>query len=90
MRDNLVLRGPDRQRRLHSMLDPGRGYVWLAVCDACGHASGLPVRQLLNRYGDLCPVNQAMGHFRCAECQGQRVSAKLARLCDPGCGRQRG
>ena len=72
------------------MLDPGRGYVWLAVCDGCGHASGLPVRQLLNRYGDLCPVNQAMGAFRCAECQGQRVTAKLARLCDPGCGRQRG
>ena len=80
---------PDRERRLLSKLNPGRGFVWLASCDTCGHVSGLPVRQL-TRYGDLCPVDQAMGHLRCAECQGQRISAKLARLCDPGCGRQWG
>jgi hypothetical protein len=73
-----------------ALRDPGRGYVWLAMCDKCGHASGLPVRLLLARYGELCPVEQAMFHFRCAERGEQRVSAKLARLCDPGCGRQRG
>ena len=80
----------DRVLRLRSLREPGRGYVWLAVCDKCGHASGLPVRLLLRRFGELYPVEHAMFPMRCAECGGQRVSARLARLCDPGCGRQRG
>lgn len=82
---------PDRIRRLHNLRNPGRGYVWLAVCDKCGHASGLPVRLLIGRYGELCPIEHALVRFRCDECDGDaRVSVKLARLCDPGCAQQRG
>ena len=81
---------PDRMMRLRSLKTPGRGYVWLAVCDKCGHASGLPVSLLLRRFGELYPVEHAMFPMRCSECGGERVSARLARLCDPGCGRQRG
>ena len=81
---------PDRTPRLRSLKNPGPGYVWLASCDGCGHMSGLPVRQLIARFGELHTVDAALFSLRCDECKGTKVSARLARLCDPGCGRQRG
>jgi hypothetical protein len=76
---------PDRMMRLRSLRTPGQGFVWLAVCEACGHTAGLPVRQLLARYGELFPVETAMRRMRCGECDGARVVHRLARLCEPGC-----
>lgn len=83
-------RSPERTPRLRTLRSPGRGYVWLASCDECGHAAGLPVRQLIARFGELYPIEAALWSMRCDECKGRKVSARLARLCDPGCGRQRG
>ena len=84
------VRSTERSFRLKSLRNPGRGYVWLATCDACGHAAGLPVRQLIARFGELYPLDSALWSLRCDECKSSKVSARLARLCDPGCGRQRG
>jgi len=52
--------------------------------------AGLPVRQLIRRYGDLYPVEDALISLRCDDCGSRGVTARLARLCDPGCPRQRG
>ena len=84
--------GPNKDRvlRLRTLRLNRRGYVWLAVCDGCGHASGLPVGQLIARYGEDHPLEFATVRLRYGECQGAKVTARLARLCDPGCARQRG
>jgi hypothetical protein len=47
--------------------------------------AGLPVRQLLARFGELSPVEAAMLRMRCGKCEGGRFFHRLARLCDPGC-----
>jgi hypothetical protein len=44
---------PNRIMRLRSLLHHVPGTVWLAVCNDCRHMAGLPVRQLLARYGEL-------------------------------------
>lgn len=76
--------------RLRSLRQPGPGFLWLAVCEECSHAGGLPVRQLIKRFGELFPVEQAMFKLRCDECGSSKVAHRLARLCDRGCPRQRG
>jgi hypothetical protein len=78
-------RNPNRMMRPRSQRTPGRGFVWLAVCEGCGHMAGLPVRQLLARFGELSPVEAAMLRMRCGKCEGGRFFHRLARLCDPGC-----
>jgi hypothetical protein len=52
--------------------------------------AGLPVRQLLKRFGELFPVEHAMFKLKCDECGSTKVAPRLARLCDPGCQRRRG
>jgi hypothetical protein len=83
-------RNPNNFIRLRSLLHHVPGTVWLAVCDDCGHAAGLPVRQLLARNGELYPVERAMVRTRSGECGGASVTPRLARLCRPGCRWQRG
>lgn len=60
-----------------------------AICRACGHQAVLPAAQLLIRFGELYPLEFALDRLRCSRCNGAGVEAKLARLCDPGCPRQR-
>jgi hypothetical protein len=45
--------------------------------------------QLVARFGELCPIEKAMGWMRCSKCGAQDVAAVVLRLCDPGCPRQR-
>jgi hypothetical protein len=81
---------PIRIMRLRSLLHHLPGTVWLAVCTDCRHMAGLPVRQLLARYGELYLVERAMLQMRCGECGCASVKPRLARLCEPGCRWQRG
>jgi hypothetical protein len=47
----------------------------MAVCLTCRHMAPLPVRDLVRRYGDLCPVEMALLHLRCEERQQSKVQA---------------
>ena len=48
--------------------------------------ASLPVRQLLDRFGELYLIDAAMTKLRCtARDGGSQVTARLACLCDPGC-----
>lgn len=77
--------------RLRSLRNAAPGWLWIACCGACGHMAGLPVRQLLDRFGELYPVDAALTKLRCTACdQGGQVTTRLARLCDPGCRHWRG
>ena len=81
----------DRIMRLRSLRNAAPGWVWVACCSACGHMAGLPVRQLLDQFGELYPVDAAMMKLRCTACdQGGQVTARLGRLCNPGCRNWRG
>jgi hypothetical protein len=79
-----------RMMRLRSMREPGPGHLWMAVCQHCGHMGAIPVRQLIRRYGELYPIDTVMMTLKCDECGKSRAEPPLCRLCDPGCGRQRG
>ncbi len=83
-------RNPDREPRLMSLEKVPPGYVWLAVCMACDHRATLPVATLLARFGPVYPVDKALSRLRCSACQVVKVDARLFRLCEPGCPRQRG
>ncbi len=82
-------RNPDRTPRLRSFNTTPPGYVRLAICKGCGHYAALPIAQLLARYGELFPVEMALFHVKCTGCGECKVEARLARLCDPGCPKQR-
>ena len=83
--------GRDLTLRIRHLRQNARGSVWLAVCSACGHMGALPVGLLVARYGELEPVETALLKMRCDECRVVgRVTSKLVKLCEPGCGRQRG
>lgn len=79
-----------RQRRLRSLREVAPGRLWVALCRGCGHRGALPVAQLLARWGDLLPVDAALARMRCSAYGRYEVKARLLRLCDPGCPRQRG
>lgn len=83
--------GRDLTLRMRHLRQGGPGQVWLAVCSACGHMGALPVGLMLARYGELEPVETALRKLRCDQCREVgKVSHRLARLCEPGCHRQRG
>ena len=84
-------RNADRVLRLKALTQAAPGWIWTARCGDCGRMACLPVSQLLEKFGDVHPVHVAMLKVRCTGCnQTGQVTAKLARLCDPGCGRARG
>jgi len=84
-------RNSDRVLRLKALTQAAPGWIWTARCGACGRLAGLPVGQLLEQFGEAHPVDMAMLKVRCIGCnQTGQVTARLARLCDPGCGRVRG
>ncbi len=83
--------GRDLTLRMRHLRQNARGSVWLAVCSACGHMGALPVGLLLARFGELEPVDTALHRLRCDQCREVgKVTHRLARLCEPGCHRQRG
>jgi hypothetical protein len=82
-------RASERLPRLASLRKTPRGFVRMAVCMNCQHMAPLPVRDLLRRYGEVCPAEMALIHLRCEECQGSKVEARLVPLCEPGCRRWR-
>ena len=75
----------DRIQRLSSLQRTPRGFVRMAACLACGHLAPLPVRDLVRRYGEMCPVEMALLHLRCEDCSQSKVEARLIPLCEPGC-----
>jgi hypothetical protein len=82
-------RASDRLPRLADIRQTPRDQVRMAVCQACQHMAPLPVRELIRRYGDSCPVEMALIHLRCEECRQSNVEARLVPLCEPGCRRWR-
>jgi hypothetical protein len=54
----------------------------MAVCLNCQHVAPLPVRDLVRRCGELCPVEMALIHLRCEECQGSKVETRLVPFCE--------
>ena len=84
-------RNADRVLRLKALKQAAPGWIWTARCGACGRIALIKISQLLERFGDAHPVDVAMLKVRCTGCnQTGPVTAKLAGLCDPGCGRARG
>ena len=57
----------------------------MAVCLNCQHMAPLPLRALVARYGETCPVEMALLRLRCEGCRQTRVEARLIPLCEPGC-----
>jgi hypothetical protein len=78
-------RASDRLPRLAGWRQTPQGFVRMAVCLNCRHMAPLPMRELLRRFGELCPVEMALLHLRCEECQQSKVEARLIPLCEPGC-----
>ena len=70
----------DRTLRLFSLRQTAPGFVRMAVCVNCRH-----MRDLVHRFGELCPVEMALLHLRCEECEQSKVEARLIPLCEPGC-----
>jgi hypothetical protein len=81
---------PERIRRVRHLRCDAPGWVSVLVCRKCGHVSGLPYGLLLRRFGELFPAEQALGWCKCCRCGAADPEARQAKLCDPGCGRQRG
>jgi len=79
----------DRTPRLFGLRQTPPGFVRMAVCLNCRHMAPLPVRDLVRRFGELCPVEMALLHLRCEECEQSKVEARLIPLCEPGCRRWR-
>ena len=84
------MRGSGRQTRLANVRDTPAGWIRLVRCVACGHQASLPVDALIARYGELQPLEFVLQRLSCTRCSGREVEYRLARLCDPGCGKQRG
>ena len=82
-------RASGRIPRLSSLRRTPAGHVRMAACLGCGHMAPLPVRELIRRYGELVPLEMALLHLRCEECQGSKVEARLVPLCESGCRRWR-
>lgn len=80
-------RNPDRIPRLISWRQTPAGYIRVAVCGGCGHQAALPVEQLVQRFGELFPIETALFRMRCSTCGENKVAAKLLLLCEPGCRR---
>jgi hypothetical protein len=61
----------------------------MAVRLGCHHMAPLPVRDLVPRHGELCPIGMALIHLRYEECHESMVQVRLVPLCEPGCRRWR-
>lgn len=57
----------------------------MEVCQNCGHAVPLALRELIRWFGELYPIEEALTRLRCDECQATKVKMNMARLCEPGC-----
>ena len=66
------------------------GWVALAVCRKCGHRNALPYDRIVKRFGEAFDAEMAMVFVRCSRCGATCPEAQRAKLCEPGCGRQRG
>ena len=80
----------DRVSRLKDWASVPSGYVVVARCRDCGHRAALPVAILLRRFGESTPIDRVVGGITCSSCQSHAIEIRAARLCDPGCARQRG
>jgi len=76
--DPRPLKPEDRSPRLFSLRQ-------MAVCLNCRRMAPLPVRDLVRRFGELCPVDMALLHLRCEEGGQSKVEARLIPLCEPSC-----
>lgn len=85
-----AMREMGRQLRLANVRQTPEGWLRLARCRACGHQASLPVDTLIARYGELQALEFVLHRLRCTRCQARDVEYRYARLCDPGCAKQRG
>jgi hypothetical protein len=61
-----------------------RGFVRMAVCQNCRHMAPLPIRELVQRFGQQYPIELAIRRLRCESCGQRKVEAQLMPLCQPG------
>ena len=81
----------DRMITLASLRIVARGYVRVGVCGGCSNIAALPIGLLAQKLGEDHPAEFAMRAVRCSVCgEKGKVKHKLMRLCEPGCGKQRG
>ena len=81
---------PDPVPRVGDWTRLPSGHVMTVRCRGCGHRAALPVALLLQRHGASAPADRVAASLRCGACRGRAVEIRSARLCDPGCARQRG
>lgn len=79
-----------RHQRLRDLSRTPDGYIQVARCQDCGHLAALPLAALLQRFGELTPVQQIRDRITCSACRSRATEIRMMRLCDPGCPRQRG
>ena len=78
-------RYPDRIPSLRFLCRTAHGFVRTAICLNCRHMAPLPIRNLVRRFGELYPIDEALMTLRCEECGQSKVEARLIPLCEPGC-----
>ena len=75
----------------HVTLFSGPGTRCCRAASPLRHTAGMPVRQPLDRFGELYPVDAVIMKLRCTACgQEGQVTTRLARLRDSGCRHWRG
>lgn len=82
-------RDRDRLPRLRTLAVTPPGHVRMGRCLGCGYQAALPVALLLARFGELYPVELAIGRLHPTSCGGRKIESLLARLCSPDCLRRR-
>jgi len=81
---------PSRQPQLGGLRITPVGWVRMAKCSKCGHLGAIPVDRLIRKHGPTMLVEFALAAVRCGSCQGYGATATMLKLCEPGCGKQRG
>ena len=81
----------DRIQRLSHLRTTAPGFLRIAWCKSCSHMAPFPLGVLIRRLGETHPVEAALWRLRCEACGARGgAEARLLRLCDPGCPKQRG